>query len=365
MENFLRLSVKINNILCILIVLLSGLSYLVDMRRDKDVASWGIGVSLTFCVFLIILSLIAKRGLTLMIREDDQIKAYKVMRAGIVFAGCLMAFFILGLAIGISTGMVSYLYILLILATGFYLFCMLKVRPPKPDVLGGGEGKEYAEPLLDVIHEIPDTEFFEEGSGPYDYDTESVVKEYHLPEETHDFKELHGFGNIEEAAADDLDEPENGGDAGQAENIAEHNKPEDVPEVTESADAALTEEISSFDETETVSDIEETKDDESVKSSKPARSAKATKSAKPAKSTKSAKAAKPAKASTSIKKPVDDKEKQAEEEQLVMNFSNAKSKPNDFIAQYDQLRTFDKEPSADPADPKAGKRQEDRTNDKD
>ena len=145
MENFLRLSVKINNILCILIVLLSGLSYLVDMRKDKDVASWGIGVSLTFCVFLIILSLIAKRGLTLMIRDDDNIKAYKVMRAGIVFAGCLMAFFILGLAIGISTGMVSYLYILLILATGFYLFCMLKVRPPKPDVLGGGEGKEYAE----------------------------------------------------------------------------------------------------------------------------------------------------------------------------------------------------------------------------
>ena len=204
MENFLRLSVKINNILCILIVLLSGLSYLVDMRKDKDVASWGIGVSLTFCVFLIILSLIAKRGLTLMIRDDDNIKAYKVMRAGIVFAGCLMAFFILGLAIGISTGMVSYLYILLILATGFYLFCMLKVRPPKPDVLGGGEGKEYAEPLLDVIHEIPDTEFFEEGTNPYDYDTESVVKEYHLPEETHDFKELHGFGSIDDVMVEEV-----------------------------------------------------------------------------------------------------------------------------------------------------------------
>ena len=324
MENFLRLSVKINNILCILIVLLSGLSYLVDMRKDKDVASWGIGVSLTFCVFLIILSLIAKRGLTLMIRDDDNIKAYKVMRAGIVFAGCLMAFFILGLAIGISTGMVSYLYILLILATGFYLFCMLKVRPPKPDVLGGGEGKEYAEPLLDVIHEIPDTEFFEEGTNPYDYDTESVVKEYHLPEETHDFKELHGFGNIDDVMVEEVVE-----DAG-----------EDVEKAEEVSDAARSDDAVDADETEDVTEAAEADkiSDTDVKATKPIKTTKPKKSAKATKSTEP-KIAEPSETTEAV---------DAEEEQLVMDFSNVKSNPDDFIAQYEQFRKFEQKPKVDP-----------------
>ena len=324
MENFLRLSVKINNILCILIVLLSGLSYLVDMRKDKDVASWGIGVSLTFCVFLIILSLIAKRGLTLMIRDDDNIKAYKVMRAGIVFAGCLMAFFILGLAIGISTGMVSYLYILLILATGFYLFCMLKVRPPKPDVLGGGEGKEYAEPLLDVIHEIPDTEFFEEGTNPYDYDTESVVKEYHLPEETHDFKELHGFGNIDDVMVEEVVE-DAGEDVEKAEEVSDAARSDDA------ADADKTEDVTEAAEANKISDID-VKATKPIKTTKPKKAAEATKSTEP-------KIAEPSETTEAV---------DAEEEQLVMDFSNAKSNPDDFIAQYEQFRKFEQKPKADP-----------------
>ena len=329
MENFLRLSVKINNILCILIVLLSGLSYLVDMRKDKDVASWGIGVSLTFCVFLIILSLIAKRGLTLMIRDDDNIKAYKVMRAGIVFAGCLMAFFILGLAIGISTGMVSYLYILLILATGFYLFCMLKVRPPKPDVLGGGEGKEYAEPLLDVIHEIPDTEFFEEGTNPYDYDTESVVKEYHLPEETHDFKELHGFGNIDDVMVEEVVE-DAGEDVEKAEEVSDAARSDDA------ADADKTEDVTEAAEANKISDID-VKATKPIKTTKPKKAAEATKSTEP-------KIAEPSETTEAV---------DAEEEQLVMDFSNAKSNPDDFIAQYEQFRKFEQKPKTDPkTDPK-------------
>lgn len=161
MENFLRLSVKINNILCVLIVLLSGLSYLVDMRRDKDVATWGIIVSLTFVVLLIVLSVLAKKGLSLMIKNDDYLKAYKVMRIGIVISAILLIIIVIGLAMGISTGTISYLYILLFLAIGFYFFCMIKTRPPKPDTLSGADGREYAEPLLDIIHEIPDTEFFE------------------------------------------------------------------------------------------------------------------------------------------------------------------------------------------------------------
>ena len=329
MENFLRLSVKINNILCILIVLLSGLSYLVDMRKDKDVASWGIGVSLTFCVFLIILSLIAKRGLTLMIRDDDNIKAYKVMRAGIVFAGCLMAFFVLGLAIGISTGMVSYLYILLILATGFYLFCMLKVRPPKPDVLGGGEGKEYAEPLLDVIHEIPDTEFFEEGTNPYDYDTESVVKEYHLPEETHDFKELHGFGNIDDVMVEEVVE-DAGEDVEKAEEVSDAARSDDA------ADADKTEDVTEAAEANKISDID-VKATKPIKTTKPKKAAEATKSTEP-KSTEP-KIAEPSETTEAV---------DAEEEQLVMDFSNAKSNPDDFIAQYEQFRKFEQKPKADP-----------------
>ena len=334
MENFLRLSVKINNILCILIVLLSGLSYLVDMRKDKDVASWGIGVSLTFCVFLIILSLIAKRGLTLMIRDDDNIKAYKVMRAGIVFAGCLMAFFILGLAIGISTGMVSYLYILLILATGFYLFCMLKVRPPKPDVLGGGEGKEYAEPLLDVIHEIPDTEFFEEGTNPYDYDTESVVKEYHLPEETHDFKELHGFGNIDDVMVEEVVE-DAGEDVEKAEEVSDAARSDDA------ADADKTEDVTEAAEANKISDID-VKATKPIKTTKPKKAAEATKSTEP-KSTEP-KIAEPSETTEAV---------DAEEEQLVMDFSNAKSNPDDFIAQYEQFRKFEQKPKTDPkTDPK-------------
>lgn len=329
MENFLRLSVKINNILCILIVLLSGLSYLVDMRKDKDVASWGIGVSLTFCVFLIILSLIAKRGLTLMIRDDDNIKAYKVMRAGIVFAGCLMAFFILGLAIGISTGMVSYLYILLILATGFYLFCMLKVRPPKPDVLGGGEGKEYAEPLLDVIHEIPDTEFFEEGASPYDYDTESVVKEYHLPEETHDFKELHGFGSIDDVMVEEVAE-----DA--SEDVEEAEEVSDAARSDDAVDADETEDVTEAAEADKISDID-AKATKPIKTTKPKKAAEATKSTEP-KSTEP-KIAEPSETTEAV---------DAEEEQLVMDFSNAKSNPDDFIAQYEQFRKFEQKPKADP-----------------
>lgn len=329
MENFLRLSVKINNILCILIVLLSGLSYLVDMRKDKDVASWGIGVSLTFCVFLIILSLIAKRGLTLMIRDDDNIKAYKVMRAGIVFAGCLMAFFILGLAIGISTGMVSYLYILLILATGFYLFCMLKVRPPKPDVLGGGEGKEYAEPLLDVIHEIPDTEFFEEGASPYDYDTESVVKEYHLPEETHDFKELHGFGSIDDVMVEEVVE-----DAG--EDVEEAEEVSDAARSDDAVDADEAEDVTEAAEADKISDID-AKATKPLKTTKPKKAAEATKSTEP-------KIAEPSETTEAVN---------AEEEQLVMDFSNAKSNPDDFIAQYEQFRKFEQKPKTDPkTDPK-------------
>ena len=333
MENFLRLSVKINNILCILIVLLSGLSYLVDMRKDKDVASWGIGVSLTFCVFLIILSLIAKRGLTLMIRDDDNIKAYKVMRAGIVFAGCLMAFFILGLAIGISTGMVSYLYILLILATGFYLFCMLKVRPPKPDVLGGGEGKEYAEPLLDVIHEIPDTEFFEEGTNPYDYDTESVVKEYHLPEETHDFKELHGFGSIDDVMVEEADEDvdeDAGEDVEKAEEVSDAARSDDA------ADADKTEDVTEAAEANKISDID-VKATKPIKTTKPKKAAEATKSTEP-KSTE-LKITEPSETTEAV---------DAEEEQLVMDFSNAKSNPDDFIAQYEQFRKFEQKPKTDP-----------------
>lgn len=161
MENFLRLSVKINNILCVLIVLLSGLSYLVDMRKDKDVATWGIIVSMAFVVLLIVLSVLARKGLSLMIKSDDYVKAYKVMRAGIVISACLLIIIVIGLAMGISTGTISYLYILLLLAIGYYFVCMIKTRPPKPDSLSGDEGKEYAEPLLDIIHEIPDTEFFE------------------------------------------------------------------------------------------------------------------------------------------------------------------------------------------------------------
>jgi len=334
MENFLRLSVKINNILCILIVLLSGLSYLVDMRKDKDVASWGIGVSLTFCVFLIILSLIAKRGLTLMIRDDDNIKAYKVMRAGIVFAGCLMAFFILGLAIGISTGMVSYLYILLILATGFYLFCMLKVRPPKPDVLGGGEGKEYAEPLLDVIHEIPDTEFFEEGASPYDYDTESVVKEYHLPEETHDFKELHGFGSIDDVMVEEVVEDE-------GEYVEEAEEVSDAARSDDAADADETKDVTEAAEADKISDTD-VKATKPIKTTKPKKAAEATKSTEP-------KSTEPKSTEPKIAEPSETTEAvDAEEEQLVMDFSNAKSNPDDFIAQYEQFRKFEQKPKADP-----------------
>ena len=299
------------------------------MRKDKDVASWGIGVSLTFCVFLIILSLIAKRGLTLMIRDDDNIKAYKVMRAGIVFAGCLMAFFILGLAIGISTGMVSYLYILLILATGFYLFCMLKVRPPKPDVLGGGEGKEYAEPLLDVIHEIPDTEFFEEGASPYDYDTESVVKEYHLPEETHDFKELHGFGNIDDVMVEEVVE-DAGEDVEKAEEVSDAARSDDA------ADADKTEDVTEAAEADKISDID-VKATKPIKTTKPKKAAEATKSTEP-------KIAEPSETTEAV---------DAEEEQLVMDFSNAKSNPDDFIAQYEQFRKFEQKPKTDPkTDPK-------------
>lgn len=160
MENFLRLSIKINRGLCILILFVSALSYLVDKASSKSESMWGIIISLIFMVLLIVMSVLAKKGLALIIDEDDSFKAFKVMRAGIVIGTLFFIVSILGLALGISTGTVSYLYILLILATGFYVFSMWKVRPPKPDE-SANERRDVVEPLLDVIHEIPQTEFHE------------------------------------------------------------------------------------------------------------------------------------------------------------------------------------------------------------
>lgn len=159
MENFLRLSIKINRVICILIILLSAVTYIVDLYKSREEAMWGIAVSMSFCVLLIVLSLIAKKGLKLIIKDDDQLKAFRVMRLGMLIALCMFVVCVIGMALGISTGAFSYLYLILALSTGFYLFSMWNVSPSKADVTQGNEEKDFIEPMLDVVNEIPDTDF--------------------------------------------------------------------------------------------------------------------------------------------------------------------------------------------------------------
>lgn len=160
MENFLKLSTRIFKYICILTVLLSALTYVVDMPKDKTLTTWAILTSLIICAVLIVLSVIAKQGLKLIIRDDDRVKAFYLMRVGLILGACLLIFCIFGLAMGISTGAVSYLYVLLVPAVGLYLFSLWKVRPAKSEI-ADDDGREFAEPLYDVINEIPDRDFYD------------------------------------------------------------------------------------------------------------------------------------------------------------------------------------------------------------
>lgn len=142
-----------------MIILLSAVTFIVDLYKSREEATWGIAVSMIFCVLLIVLNILAKKGLKLIIKDDNQLTAFRVMRVGMLIGLCMFIICIIGMALGISTGAFSYLYLILALATGLYLFSMWQVSPSKAEVKQGTEEKDFIEPMLDVVNEIPNTDF--------------------------------------------------------------------------------------------------------------------------------------------------------------------------------------------------------------
>ena len=133
MENLLRLSAKINKVLGIFIILLSILSFFVDASKGGMQNQVAVAVSLLLAILVLLTTFFANRSLAVDIEEDDKFLSRRLMRAGTVIAIVLLVLSIIGVALGVSTGTISYLYILIIPAMGFYCYCMWCLRPPKEE----------------------------------------------------------------------------------------------------------------------------------------------------------------------------------------------------------------------------------------
>ena len=133
MENLLRLSAKINTWLGAIIIALTILTYFVHGEAGGREIQTAAAFSLFLALALIVTAVIARRSLAVDIEDDDKLLSRKLMRIGTVIAVILLVIAIIGLALGISTGTISYVYILMIPAMIFYCYCMWLLRPPKEE----------------------------------------------------------------------------------------------------------------------------------------------------------------------------------------------------------------------------------------
>ncbi|GEM_PF-3211512 len=132
MFDLFRLSSKINRILGIFIIFLGVLSMI--FPEKIPVLQHYTSVVVTFILGALSFStgFIAKLKLMVISEEID----FDYQKVRNVCWGLSITTFVLsciGLAIGISTGNISYIYILLIPAMALYLICMFSTRIPKEE----------------------------------------------------------------------------------------------------------------------------------------------------------------------------------------------------------------------------------------
>ncbi|MBQ9179850.1 MAG: hypothetical protein IJ132_03520 [Firmicutes bacterium] len=133
MENLLRLSAKINTWLGVIIIALTVLTYFVHGETGGREIQTAAAFSLFLALALIVTAVIARRSLAVDIEDDDKLLSRKLMRIGTIIAIILLVISTVGLALGISTGTISYVYIVMIPAMIFYCYCMWLLRPPKEE----------------------------------------------------------------------------------------------------------------------------------------------------------------------------------------------------------------------------------------
>ncbi len=143
MDDLLRLAAKLNIIFGVIVIALSAFSYFIETMLDSPIILTAVRFSVALAVCSILTGILGRLCIRIRIQEEHP-RIERAMRNIGLFLGVVMLLISLfGIAIGISTGTLSYLYFVMVPLMLFYCSTIRKPRPKEGDLKKPGLQLEH------------------------------------------------------------------------------------------------------------------------------------------------------------------------------------------------------------------------------
>lgn len=143
MDDLLRISAKLNIIFGVIVIALSAFSYFIETMLDSTVIQIAVRFSVAIAIASILTGILANLSVRIKIQEEHP-RLERFMRGfGLALGVIMLVIALFGIAIGISTGTLSYLYFVMVPLMLFYCTCVRKPRPKEGDMTKPGLQLEH------------------------------------------------------------------------------------------------------------------------------------------------------------------------------------------------------------------------------
>lgn len=139
----MRIAAKLNIIFGVIVIALSAFSYFIESMLDSAIIQTAVRFSVAIAIASILTGILAKFSVRIKIQEEHP-RVERFMRAaGLALGVIMLVIALFGIAIGLATGTLSYLYFVMVPLMLFYCTCVRKPRPKEGDMQKPGLQLEH------------------------------------------------------------------------------------------------------------------------------------------------------------------------------------------------------------------------------
>ena len=138
-----------NIVFGIIVLIMTAFSYFIENMLGSDIILAAARFSAAIGICSILTGVLAGRSLRVKTAEEHPKRARVMRTIGLILGVAMLLIACFGVAIGISTGTVSYIYVLMIPVMLFYCACVRKPKPKGGDMQAPGLQLEH-DPAAEV-----------------------------------------------------------------------------------------------------------------------------------------------------------------------------------------------------------------------